>query len=39
MLIKNYYIRAMAYGLDLWSLVMGSVAGSMAETVIKLGAA
>jgi hypothetical protein len=39
MFIKKYFIRAMAYGLDLCSLVTGSVAGSMAETVIKLGAA
>jgi hypothetical protein len=39
MFIKKYFIRAMAYGLDLWSFVTGSVTGSVAETVIKLGAA
>jgi hypothetical protein len=39
MLIKKYFNPAMAYGLDLWSLVKGSVASSIAETVIKVRAA
>jgi len=39
MFIKKYFIRAMAHGLDLWSLVTGSVAGSVVEIVVKYGAA